>query len=301
VATGRVDDSLFDRHLTGPGHPESPARLGAVRKALKGLALRTIEPRDATAEELERAHDRRYLQFVQDQVRQGATSLDADTILSPDSWDAAIRAAGAALALGEALLAGEIRHGFACLRPPGHHAERRRAMGFCLIGNISVLAHHLRAHGKRVAIVDWDVHHGNGTQDIFRDVEDVGFLSLHQWPLWPGSGRASETGVGNIKNICMPPGSGDEEYLRAFDDVVLPWLEERNPDVILVSAGFDAHRADPLANQRVSSEGFGEFTRKLLTRDLPILALLEGGYDLRALEESVRACVGALCESSTSR
>jgi len=297
VVTGRVDDPLFDRHETGSGHPESPARLGAVRNALEGLELRSIAPRDATAAELERAHERAYLEYVREQVLNGARSLDPDTVLCADSWDAAIRAAGAALALGEALLKGEIRNGFACLRPPGHHAERKRAMGFCLIGNISVLAHFLRDQGRRVAIVDWDVHHGNGTQDIFWNEPDVGFLSLHQWPLWPGSGRESDRGAGNIRNVCMPPGSGDEEYLRAFDETVLPWLDERNPDVILISAGFDAHRADPLANQEVSSEGFGEFTRKLLSRGRPILSLLEGGYDLRALEESVREHVGALCEA----
>jgi acetoin utilization deacetylase AcuC-like enzyme len=297
VATGRADDSLFDRHQTGSGHPESPARLTAVRAALDSLPLEVIPARDATAAELERAHDRAYLHFVQEQVANGASSLDADTVICPDSWKAAVRAAGAGLALGEAWLAGEIEHGFACVRPPGHHAERRRAMGFCLLGNIAVLAHFLRERGKRVAIVDWDVHHGNGTQDIFRDVEDVGFLSLHQWPLWPGTGRESERGAGNIRNICMPPGSGDEDYLRAFDEVVLPWLDDRKPDVILVSAGFDAHAADPLANQRVSSAGFGEFTRRLLSRGLPILSLLEGGYDLRALQESVRAHVSALVSS----
>jgi len=295
VATGRADDSLFDRHQTGPAHPESPARLRAVRAALDGLPLRTVPARDASPAELERAHDRAYLKYVQDQVARGAAALDADTVICPDSWAAAVRAAGAGLALGEAWLRGEIGHGFACVRPPGHHAERRRAMGFCLVGNVAVLAHFLRDHGKRVAIVDWDVHHGNGTQDIFRDVEDVGFLSLHQWPLWPGTGRESERGAGNIRNVCMAPGSGDEDYLRAFDDIVLPWLADRNPDVILVSAGFDAHAADPLANQRVSSEGFGEFTRRLLSCDRPILSMLEGGYDLRALEESVREHVGALC------
>lgn len=296
MVTGRVDDSLFDRHETGSGHPESPARLKAVRAALDSLPLHKVTPRDATPAELERAHDRTYLHFVQEQVASGASSLDADTVICADSWGAAVRAAGAALALGEAWLADEIRHGFACLRPPGHHAEHNRAMGFCLIGNISVLAHFLRDQGKRVAIVDWDVHHGNGTQDIFRDVEDVGFLSLHQWPLWPGTGRESERGAGNIRNVCMAPGSGDVEYLRAFDEIVLPWLDDRNPDVVLVSAGFDAHAADPLANQQVSTNGFGEFTQRLLSRGRPILSLLEGGYDLPALQASVREHVRVLCE-----
>jgi acetoin utilization deacetylase AcuC-like enzyme len=294
VITGSVDDPLFDRHRTGAGHPERPARLGAVRKALEGLHLRQIEPRDATHAELARAHDADYLEHVRSRVRAGETALDADTAVCAESWDAAVRAAGAALALGEAWLAGEIEAGFAVVRPPGHHAERRRAMGFCLLGNAAILAYFLHDHGKRVAIVDWDVHHGNGTQDILWDEPEIGYLSLHQWPLYPGTGAITETGAGNIKNICMPAGSGDAEYRAAFRDQVMPWIEERAPDVVIISAGFDAHRNDPLASQNVTAEGFGGLTAMIMAYGAPILSLLEGGYDLEGLEESVRAHVSTL-------
>jgi len=230
-------------------------------------------------------------------VARGAGSLDADTIVCAGSWDAAVRAAGAALSLGEAWLDGRIDNGFACVRPPGHHAERRRAMGFCLLGNVSILAYFLAERGKRVAIVDWDVHHGNGTQDILWDEPEIGFCSLHQWPLYPGTGRESETGAGNVLNLPMDPGSGDSEYGAVFDARVVPWLEERRPDVVLVSAGFDAHARDPLASQELSSEAFGEFTKKLAR--WPVLSVLEGGYDLTALEESVRAHLAALQRGGT--
>jgi acetoin utilization deacetylase AcuC-like enzyme len=292
VITGFVDDPLFDEHRTGPGHPERPERLPAVRRATEGLDLVGIGPRDAARAEIERAHDPDYLDWLKSAIDKGAGALDADTTVCAESWDAAVRAAGAALALGDAWLKGEIEAGFACVRPPGHHAERRRAMGFCLMGNISILAYALHDAGKTVAIVDWDVHHGNGTQDILWNEPEIGFLSLHQWPLYPGTGRESETGAGNIRNVCMPPGSGDAEYLAAFDEIVLPWLDERDPDVVLVSAGFDAHARDPLASQELSSEAFGQFTERLASR--PMLALLEGGYDLVALETSVRSCLETL-------
>jgi len=295
VITGFVDDPLFDAHRTGPGHPERPERLAAVRRGVEGLDVRRLEARDATAAELGAAHDADYLDWVRGAVQRGAGSLDADTVVCAESWDAAVRAAGAALALGEAWLAGRIDNGFSCGRPPGHHAERRRAMGFCLLGNVSVLAYFLRAAGKRVAIVDWDVHHGNGTQDILWSEPEIGFLSLHQWPLYPGTGRESETGAGNIRNVPLPAGSGDAEYGAVFDEVVVPWLQDRRPEVVLVSAGFDAHARDPLASQALSSDAFGEFTRKLAR--WPVLSVLEGGYDLVALEESTRAHIGALVDA----
>ena len=301
MITGCVDDPLFDRHRTGSGHPERPERLDAVRRGLEGLELVAITPRDATRAELESAHDGDYLDSARARIAGGEGHLDADTAVCAESWAAAVRAAGSGLALGEAWLAGEIEAGFACLRPPGHHAERRRAMGFCLIGNIAVLACFLRARGKRVAIVDWDVHHGNGTQDIFRDEPDVGYLSLHQWPFYPGTGAVTETGAGNIRNICLSAGSDDSDYVRAFETQVLPWLDERSPDVILVSAGFDAHRSDPLASMCVSSEAFGRWTEMLLSHGAPLLSLLEGGYDLAALEESVRAHVSAMVCSPSPR
>ncbi|MGH7163791.1 MAG: histone deacetylase family protein, partial [Planctomycetota bacterium] len=191
-------------------------------------------------------------------------------------------------------LAGRIEAGFACVRPPGHHACRARAMGFCLLNNVAVLARALQHAGRRVAVVDWDVHHGNGTQDIFRDDAGVGFVSLHQSPLYPWSGTEEERGAGNVVNVPLAAGCGDAEYLAAFEAEVLPFLQERCPDVVLVSAGFDAHARDPLAQMELTSAAFGEFTR--LLRGRPILSVLEGGYDLDALSSSVRAHVGALVE-----
>ena len=294
VQTGLATDSLFSRHLTGPGHPERPERLAAILNRIKDLELTEVAPRDATPAELEAVHDPSYVAWVRDQIEAGAQRFDADTTVSRDSYAAAVRAVGAALALGEAWLAGRIEAGFACVRPPGHHACPRRAMGFCLFNNIAVLARLLQARGKRVCILDFDVHHGNGTQDIFWSEPEIGYCSLHQMPLWPGTGAASETGAGNILNIPMRPGNGDAEYLAAFDEIVVPWLDERAPDVLLISAGFDAHARDPLAQMNLTSEAYGEMTRRVLGR--PVLSLLEGGYDLTGLADGVYAHVGALID-----
>jgi acetoin utilization deacetylase AcuC-like enzyme len=292
MRTGLVSDPLFLRHRTGPGHPERPERLPAILRALEGLDLVPVAARDATRGELEGVHEPSYVDGIRRAIAAGVPELDADTAVCPDSYAAAVRAAGAGLALGEALLEGRIEAGFAAVRPPGHHACPARAMGFCIFNNVAILARFLSRHGKRVAILDWDVHHGNGTQDIFWNDASVRFLSLHQYPLWPMSGRRDERGQGNIVNIPLPPGSGDAEYLAAFDNEVVPWLEEGAPDVLLVSAGFDAHAADPLAQQRLSTEAFAHFTRRVARR--PVLSLLEGGYDLDALAASVRAHVEAL-------
>lgn len=294
MRTGLVQDPIFLLHDTGSGHPERAARIPAILERIEGLALETIAPRDARVAELEAAHDPAYVAAVRERIEGGARSLDADTTVCPRSHAAALRAAGAALALGEAWLDGRIEAGFSCARPPGHHACRDRAMGFCLFNNMAVLARFLQARGEGVAILDWDVHHGNGTQDIFRDDPGIGYCSLHQSPLYPGTGRADETGAGNILNLPLPAGSGDQEYLRVFDQQVLPWIEERAPDLLLVSAGFDAHHDDPLAGMGLSSGVFGDFTRRLAGR--PILSLLEGGYDLVGLSTSVREHLSALIE-----
>ncbi len=294
MKTGLVTDPLSLRHDTGPGHPERVARIPAVLDAIRDLSLVHVDARDASVEELSAAHDPGYPEAVRARVEAGESHLDGDTPVCPDSYAAAVRAAGSALALGEALQAGEIEAGFACIRPPGHHACKGRAMGFCLFNNVAVLARFL-ARKKSVCIVDWDVHHGNGTQDIFLDDPEVGYCSLHQSPLYPGTGAADETGAGNILNLPMRAGLGDNEYLAAFDEAVVPWVNERDPDILLISAGFDAHRNDPLAGMRLSSGAFGEFTRKLLGR--PILSVLEGGYDLEGLAGGVVAHVKALLEA----
>jgi len=295
MRTGLCTDPLFALHDTGPGHPERPERLAAAGRVLAGLDLVPIGPRDAGRAELEAVHAPAYLDALEARIAAGETQLDPDTVACRASWRAALRAAGAGLALAEALLEGRIQAGFGLVRPPGHHACRSRAMGFCLLNNVAVLARFLQARGKRVAIVDWDVHHGNGTQDIFEDDPEVGYLSLHQSPLWPFTGFREEKGAGNIRNIPLPPGSGDAVYEMAFDEEVLPWVDERAPDVLLISAGFDAHARDPLANMNLSSEAFGAFTHKLLGR--PILSLLEGGYDLTGLGGAVHAHVLALVEA----
>jgi acetoin utilization deacetylase AcuC-like enzyme len=292
VRTGLVTDPLFLRHLTGPGHPERPDRLRAVLKGLEGLDLVPVAPRDATRGELEGVHERGYIDAVKAAIDAGETALDADTAVSGDSYAAAVRATGACLALAEAWLEGRIEAGFAAVRPPGHHACPAKAMGFCLFNNVAITAKFLAGRGKRVSILDWDVHHGNGTQEIFWNDPRVRFLDLHQYPLWPMTGLRSERGAGNIWNIPMPPGSGDREYLKAFDEEVLPWLEEGKPDVLLIECGFDAHARDPLAQQRLSSAAFGEFTKRIARQ--PVLSFLEGGYDLQALSESARAHVQAL-------
>jgi acetoin utilization deacetylase AcuC-like enzyme len=294
VKTGLVKDPIALEHDTGPMHPERPARIPAVLDALAGLPLIDVTPRDATSSELGAAHSPAYVKSIEQRIRSGEQSLDADTTVCANSWPAALRSAGAALALGEAWLAGEIEAGFSAMRPPGHHACKATAMGFCLFNNIAVLARFLHGKGKRVAILDWDVHHGNGTQDIFYDDAEVGYCSLHQSPLYPGTGYANETGAGNILNLPMRGGWGDSEYLKAFDETVVPWIEARAPDVLLVSAGFDAHEDDPLAGMKLTSDVFGEFTRRVLK--WPVLSLLEGGYGLEGLAASARSHVAALCE-----
>jgi acetoin utilization deacetylase AcuC-like enzyme len=312
-----VDDALFDEHRSRGYHPERPERLEAARRAVsqlaaEGVPVRRIDPRDATDDELARAHEPSYLSTL------AATSgsyaaLDADTYLAPRSVDAARRAAGGGLALVDALLGarGEPGLGVALLRPPGHHATRARGMGFCLFNNVAVAARHaIEQHGlSRVAIVDWDVHHGNGTQDIFLRDPSVLYVSLHQWPLYPGSGAADETGAGEGRgynvNVPLSPGANDAAYEAAFDRVVLPVLDEYAPELVLVSAGFDAHARDPLAGMRATEAGFAAMARGLgelaAKRAAGRIALfLEGGYDLPALEASLGASLRALTAAPSS-
>ena len=295
MRTGFLFDPLYANHLTGPGHPERPERLDAILGESRDLDLIRIPARDATFEELHTVHEEGYPARIRDRIKAGESMLDADTAVSAGSFRAAIRAAGGALALGEAFHAGRVEAGFACLRPPGHHACRDRAMGFCLFNNAALLARALSENNHRVCIVDFDVHHGNGTQDIFEDDPEVGYCSLHEHPLYPGTGSETETGAGNLLNIPLPAGSGIETYRAAFEKRVLPWIEGRAPDVIVLSAGFDAHELDPLARMRLATNDYATLTRMLATR--PVLSLLEGGYDLEALGGSVQAHLQALIEA----
>ena len=242
------------RHDTGPGHPERPARYRAVMEALSvdafaGLARR--EAPEAEREQVARAHSARYVEALLDAVPEtGLVRVDADTVMSPDSGEAALRAAGAMVAAVTAVMGGEATNAFCAVRPPGHHAEPERSMGFCLFNNVAVGALHARQvlGAERVAVVDFDVHHGNGTQARFESDPSLFFASTHEFPLYPGTGRADERGVGNIVNVPLEPGSGSTEFRAGMEGAVLPQLRAFEPDIILVSAGFDAHVRDPLAN-----------------------------------------------------
>jgi acetoin utilization deacetylase AcuC-like enzyme len=298
-------DPLFLEHRSRGYHPERPERLAAARRGMdqvarEGAALRPLSPRDATRDELLRAHDGAYLDVL-DRLSGHETALDADTYVAPVSVAAAKRASGGALALVDALLApgADVRQGVALLRPPGHHATRDQGMGFCLVNNVAVAAAGAVARGlPRVAIVDWDVHHGNGTQDIFWTDGRVLFISLHEAPLYPGTGATREigegAGLGFTINVPMPPGADDAVYRLAFEEVVLPALARFAPELVLVSAGFDAHARDPLASMQVTERGFGWMGRALrgaaeATASGRIGVVLEGGYDLAAIEASMAA------------
>ncbi len=296
------------QHDNGPGHPESPARLAAVLRALdhdRHAALDRVEAPRASREQLLRVHTAAHIDTVLAAVPEGELHLlDDDTALSPGSAEAALRAAGAAVAAVDAVLAGgHVHHAFCAVRPPGHHATREQPMGFCLFNNVAVAAAHaLTAHGlKRVAIADFDVHHGNGTQDIFWDEPRVLFASSHQMPLYPDSGLPSERGVGNILNRPLSAGDGPYLFRELWEDDLLPRLHAFKPQLVLVSAGFDAHQRDPLADLCLGSEDYAWITAKLveLARRHAhgrLVSTLEGGYDLAALTASVVAHVDALME-----
>lgn len=296
--------ACFD-HETPPGHPESPDRLRAVLAALDdeefALLMRVEAPR-ATMEQIERVHLPIHVETILNGApATGFRRVDADTAMSPGSVEAALRAAGAVTFAVDEIMAHRARNAFCAIRPPGHHAEPDQAMGFCLFNNVAIGALHARhAHGlKRVAVVDFDVHHGNGTQACFESDPNLFYASTHQWPLYPGTGRAGERGLGNILNRCLAPGAGSDEFRAAFSDVIFPALTQFAPDFVFISAGFDAHAADPLANLRLSADDYAWVTSELVQIankmcDGRVVSTLEGGYDLAALAASARAHVRAL-------
>lgn len=301
------DDDLFLQHVAPEEHPERAARLIAVRQGLAvaaqalGMAYTKIDFGDADETQLGRVHDHAYIESL-GHLAGRSGFLDADTFVSSRSVAAARRAAGSAVALVQALASGQARVGFALPRPPGHHALSDRAMGFCLLNNVAVAAAQARSQGyERVLVLDWDVHHGNGTEAMFYDDPSVLFVSLHQSPNYPGTGALGDVGQGEGRgatvNLPLPIGSNDSTYAAAFERVVLPIVEQFGPTFALVSCGFDAHERDPLAEMRLSSAGFGEMARSLLERlpeACPLGLVLEGGYDLTALAESSGAVARAL-------
>ena len=305
IVSGPVGE---DRHARG-GHPERPARIGAVMSGIDDLHLgedlRLVPPQPAVPEQLVRVHDLSYLNELALFCNGGGGDLDPDTYAEADSWSTALLAAGAGLtAVGELKRRGE-GIAFVAARPPGHHASRDRAMGFCLLNNVAVTAAALAAEGERVLIVDWDVHHGNGTQSIFWDDPDVLYVSTHQWPAYPGTGRAAEVGgeaaPDRTVNVPVPPDATGDVLLRALDLIAAPVVARFEPTWVLVSAGFDAHRADPLADLALSSGDFAELARTVagwVTGPGRLVLFLEGGYDLTALRGSVAATLSALLGGS---
>ena len=302
---GYVYDPLYLEHDM-PGHPESAGRLRAIVAFLESQGilarLRSIEPRDATPEDLALVHSQTLIDGVRElSANERGAWIDVDTYVVPKSWAAALRSAGGVLAATDAVLAGDVDSVFALVRPPGHHAGPSYAMGFCLFDNVAVAAANAIQRGglERVAIIDFDVHHGNGTQDAFERDPRVLYFSTHQYPFYPGTGNWDETGVGNIINVPLPRGCRDAEILAAYRDVCAPAVRRFQPQLILVSAGFDAHFADPLAQELVSCRGYYDIAT--LLRELAgelcegrIVFALEGGYDHTAISWSARACFDAM-------
>lgn len=298
----------FDGHVTPDGHPERVARLEAVREVLDGRDFAALDRREApVADDAEvlRVHPEAYLGRVKASIPQeGWVSLDADTHVTRGSLEAALRGVGGNVAAVDAVLGGEVRNAFVACRPPGHHAETATAMGFCLFGNIAIAAKRaLDHHGlSRVAVVDFDVHHGNGTQDLLWDEARALFISSHQMPLYPGTGAPHETGAhDNVINVPLAPLTGGAEMRRAYENEILPALDDYRPELVLISAGFDAHADDPLANLNWTETDFAWLTDRICdVADAHaggrVVSTLEGGYDLNGLAASVAAHVGRLLE-----
>jgi acetoin utilization deacetylase AcuC-like enzyme len=302
--TGLVYDEAFRTHRAPYEHPENPARLTAIRERIEKDGLWNecvrVPARRAEDAELAAIHEPGYIVAIDRTASLDFAQLDPDTYVCRDSAAAARLAAGGLVDLSRRVLSGELANGLALLRPPGHHAEADRAMGFCLFNNVAIAAAAVRSAGAgRVLIVDWDLHHGNGTQHEFWDEPDVLYFSTHQYPFYPGTGAAGEVGGrlarGRTVNVPLPAGCGDAEYLSAFDRVLLPLARRFEPDLVLVSCGFDAARGDPLGSMRISPAGYAALAQRLCTLAAGRVVLaLEGGYNLEAIGRSAAACLSML-------
>jgi len=308
MKVGYVYDPIYLKHDTGQ-HPENARRLEAIISHLERTGLRQklspIKPRAATIEEIALVHRKQYISNIQKVAERGGGWLDVDTVMSRGSYDAAVYAAGGLISATEAVMDGEVGSAFALVRPPGHHATATQAEGFCLFNNIAIAAKYAlsKYRLKRIAIIDFDVHHGNGTQEAFYDNPQVLYVSTHEFPLYPGTGRVEETGSGEGRgatvNIPLPAGTGDAGYLEVFNQIIVPVVRRFNPQLVLVSAGYDAHWSDPLAMMAVSVTGFAQMTGiiKGLADELcggRVALTLEGGYPLDALAASVKATFDVL-------
>ncbi len=301
--TGRTRayvSEVFAEHDPGP-HPDQPARYAAVVAAIDAAGWAKADAPAAPVSAIARVHDPRLIARIEALSASGGGAIDPDTVVSARSFDAAIHACGGAMAAVDAVLDREVAAAFSAGRPPGHHAESGRAMGFCLFNQVAVAAAHARARGvERVAVLDWDVHHGNGTQAIFWDDPDVAYVSLHQygWGFFPGTGGAAERGgpaaLDATVNVPLEAGTGEAEYLRAFSQIALPAIAGRKPELVIVSAGFDAHVDDPLGSLRLTAGAFGTMAGALGELGVPLAVVLEGGYSLTALEASVLQTLTAL-------
>jgi acetoin utilization deacetylase AcuC-like enzyme len=312
VKTGFLYGDIYLRHRTRQGHPERPERLSNIVERLErnGLLkeLLRIQPAQADQQWITAVHPPEYVQRIKKLCQGGAATADSgDTPVCRESYDVALAAVGGVLRAVDAVVEGKVHNAFCAIRPPGHHASQQRAMGFCLLNNVAIAARYAQQKHKlaRVLIVDWDVHHGNGTQAVFDDDPTVFYFSIHQSPFYPGTGGASERGLGNAMgtklNVPLPAGSGDREYRRAFEDKLKPAALEFRPDLVLISAGFDAHDKDLLGGMKVSTQGFADLTR--IVRQIAeqscrgrLVSVLEGGYNLEMLAESVEAHLRALQE-----